>query len=274
MRHVLQLTNRIGMHASCLYIKPTGTLLVLLHTQRAAALLAHNLSELALHVHSAERAEGAEDEGAEDEGVEEVWRGWRGVLEMLDAHEQSESESDEPMLYGSAVLQFAANTSRTQSAHGDVTLRLRNASVRVALESMQSGWYIAAVDAYTSIVAAGTVVEILACLQQIAHAHSNASLGKVSALGLAMVALLDSYLCLAHFTAALLADATFSSFISVAMLKFVLFSFLEVRYMLVTWRIQNAQSFAERDLRQRLSNRYAAFCMFRFVSLRFASNGN
>eukprot|EP00913_Durusdinium_trenchii_P006981 g6566.t1 len=92
--------------------------------------------------------------------------------------------------------------------------------------------------------------------------EEHATVTKLSALGIAMQALMDAYDSFLHLSVAAPVQVLNTySFAVVSMLKFSLFALVEIRYLLLIWRHQNQHMFAEgwEAVRQELSRVYAQF---------------
>ncbi|CAK9099728.1 Transmembrane E3 ubiquitin-protein ligase FLY1 (Protein FLYING SAUCER 1) (RING-type E3 ubiquitin transferase FLY1) [Durusdinium trenchii] len=108
-----------------------------------------------------------------------------------------------------------------------------------------------------------TLLQLRSFLSQMRyHEEEHATVTKLSALGIAMQALMDAYDSFLHLSVAAPVQVLNTySFAVVSMLKFSLFALVEIRYLLLIWRHQNQHMFAEgwEAVRQELSRVYAQF---------------
>lgn len=108
-----------------------------------------------------------------------------------------------------------------------------------------------------------TLLQLRSFLSQMRHhEEEHATVTKLSALGIAMQALMDAYDSFLHLSVAAPVQVLNTySFAVVSMLKFSLFALVEIRYLLLIWRHQHQHMFAEgwEAVRQELSRVYAQF---------------
>mmetsp|Transcript_30041 Transcript_30041/g.70003 ORF Transcript_30041/g.70003 Transcript_30041/m.70003 type:complete len:567 (-) Transcript_30041:118-1818(-) len=81
-----------------------------------------------------------------------------------------------------------------------------------------------------------TLLEVRCFHAQMLHAEDAAGVAKVSAICIAMQAMMDAYSSFVHFFLGLSSGEMFNIIAVVALLKFVQFSLLEARYLLQIWR--------------------------------------
>jgi len=81
-----------------------------------------------------------------------------------------------------------------------------------------------------------TLLEVRCFHRQTRHTEDLPSIAKVSAIGMAMQAMIDAYSAFVHFFLGLSSGELFNIIAVVALLKFVQFSLLEARYLLQIWR--------------------------------------
>ncbi|KAF4733317.1 hypothetical protein FOZ62_026636, partial [Perkinsus olseni] len=107
-----------------------------------------------------------------------------------------------------------------------------------------------------------TILQIRFFLLQMQHGESNNGHAKVSLLCIGIQALMDAYDSLIHLFLGLSAQFMFNTFSVVALFKFILFSMLEVRYLLLVWRSRRQNQFNEGgmdSIRRELSWLYSRF---------------
>ncbi|EER04573.1 zinc finger protein, putative [Perkinsus marinus ATCC 50983] len=90
-----------------------------------------------------------------------------------------------------------------------------------------------------------TILQIRFFLLQMQHGDNNNGHAKVSLLCIGVQALMDAYDSLIHLFLGLSAQFMFNTFSVVALFKFILFSMLEVRYLLLVWRSRRQNQFNE-----------------------------
>ncbi|KAF4675802.1 hypothetical protein FOL47_007228 [Perkinsus chesapeaki] len=107
-----------------------------------------------------------------------------------------------------------------------------------------------------------TILQIRFFLLQMQHGESNNGHAKVSLLCIGIQALMDAYDSLIHLFLGLSAQFMFNTFSVVALFKFILFSMLEVRYLLLVWRSRRQNQFNDGgmdSIRRELSWLYSRF---------------
>ena len=119
---------------------------------------------------------------------------------------------------------------------------------------------------YAAMVIAATAAQIYLVTRQTEHANTQAGAARMSLLSVGWQAVLDSYQCLLHLTAGIVADALFHAFSAAAFLQFALFSVFEMRVMLTIWKARRPngeQNWLEirRDLSALYSRFYGGFLL-------------
>lgn len=98
---------------------------------------------------------------------------------------------------------------------------------------------------YAVIMSIIAMLQIHFLVKQIQFSASQAGAAKISLISIGQQAIIDSYLCLVHLTAGIVAQSIFMSFATVAFFKLVLFSIFEMRYLLLIWKARRSAMFAE-----------------------------
>ena len=119
---------------------------------------------------------------------------------------------------------------------------------------------------YAAMVIGATAAQIYLVTRQTEHAGAQAGAARMSLLSIGWQAVLDSYQCLLHLTAGIVADALFHAFSAAAFLQFALFSVFEMRVMLQIWKARRPngeQNWLEirRDLSALYSRFYGGFLL-------------
>ena len=119
---------------------------------------------------------------------------------------------------------------------------------------------------YAVMMIAVTAAQIYLVTRQTEHAGTQAGAARMSLLSVGWQAVLDSYQCLLHLTAGIVADALFHAFSTAAFLQFALFSVFEMRVMLQIWKARRPngeQNWLEirRDLSALYSRFYGGFLL-------------
>lgn len=113
---------------------------------------------------------------------------------------------------------------------------------------------------YAVMILFATSVQIYLITKQSEFSGTQSGLAKISLASIGWQAVLDSYQCLLHLTAGIVADPIFHVFSATAFLQFSLFSVFEMRLMLQIWksrRPNGEQNWLE--IRRDLSNLYSRF---------------
>jgi hypothetical protein len=119
-------------------------------------------------------------------------------------------------------------------------------------------WYgKARLYAYMMMVAG--CAQAYALVQQIESSPTQASMIRISLASVGLRAVIDSYYCLTHLTAAILVDKLFMPFGAVAMCYFVLFSILEMRLLVAVWRARRPHVQGWMELRVDIGAVYSRF---------------
>ena len=119
---------------------------------------------------------------------------------------------------------------------------------------------------YAAMVIAATLAQIYLVARQTEHAGTQAGAARMSLLSVGWLAVLDSYQCLVHLTAGIVAEPLFHAFGAAAFLQFALFSVFEMRLMLTIWKARRPggeQNWLEirRDLSALYSRFYGGFLL-------------
>lgn len=106
-----------------------------------------------------------------------------------------------------------------------------------------------------------TFLQMRCYFWQIAHTYEGLSAGRLSLTGIAMQALMDAYDSFLHLSLSAGSHFMFNMFAVVSVVKFIFFTLLEVRYLLITWRQCHREIFAEGwdAVRRELSRFYTFF---------------
>eukprot|EP01135_Chromosphaera_perkinsii_P004990 Nk52_evm34s307 gene=Nk52_evmTU34s307 len=99
--------------------------------------------------------------------------------------------------------------------------------------------YYSKIQLYTIMVVMICAVQIRLLLRQISHTSNQNRAARVSLITIGQQAILDSYISLLHLYAAIVFETVFNNLLTVAFLKFVLFSGIEMQYILLIWRAKN-----------------------------------
>ncbi|KAJ3190842.1 hypothetical protein HK101_008321 [Irineochytrium annulatum] len=91
---------------------------------------------------------------------------------------------------------------------------------------------------YTVVIWVTSVIEIILSMQQMQYSITPSALSKVSMVSIGMQTAIDAYMSMMHFAVGATSPPLFLPFIAAAFLKFVLFSIVEIRYMLEILRAQ------------------------------------
>jgi len=106
-----------------------------------------------------------------------------------------------------------------------------------------------------------TIIQMRCFLAQMRHTEEGTSIENLSIIGIAIQAFMDAYDSFLHLSISASSRHIFNSFAVISLLKFVLFSLLEVRYLLSIWRRRNHELFLEGwdAARQELARVYTRF---------------
>jgi len=116
---------------------------------------------------------------------------------------------------------------------------------------------------YGFFVIITSAILVYSLIQQMKNTKTQTAAAKISLLTIGQQAILDSYLCLIHLTAGIIADKVFNVFATIAFFKFVTFAIFEMRFLLIIWRAQRPQAFTGwNSVRRDLSMIYARFYGF------------
>lgn len=96
---------------------------------------------------------------------------------------------------------------------------------------------------YLAMMSSVTLAQMYILIAQIRSAQSQSAAIKISLLLVGGQALLDAYLCLLHTVWALTFGSFFKTFFTIALLKCILFSVLESRFLMYVWRAHHPQAF-------------------------------
>mmetsp|Transcript_75526 Transcript_75526/g.213979 ORF Transcript_75526/g.213979 Transcript_75526/m.213979 type:complete len:510 (-) Transcript_75526:120-1649(-) len=119
-----------------------------------------------------------------------------------------------------------------------------------------------------------TIFQIRFYLTQMRYTEDGPSAAKVSIVCVGMQALMDAYDSFLHLCLGLSAQYMFNTIAVVSLLKFVLFSLLEARYLLVIWRQRHLEAFNQgwAAMRRELSWLYSRFYGILVVGLLLVYN--
>ena len=88
------------------------------------------------------------------------------------------------------------------------------------------------------------LIQLYLLVLQLQQTDTPSSVSKISLVTIGWQAILDAYVCLAHLTTGIIAQSLFTAFATVAILKLVLFSVFEMRYLLLIWKARHPEEFA------------------------------
>ncbi len=93
------------------------------------------------------------------------------------------------------------------------------------------------------------------------HTDTDSSAMKVSVLTFALIAIFDSYDSLFHISLGFGLPDMFNSFAVISLFKFVVFTILQVRYLLTLWKARNREAFSQGwdSIRTEMSRLYVRF---------------
>lgn len=107
-----------------------------------------------------------------------------------------------------------------------------------------------------------TLFEIFITNNQISNTDTISKMAKLSQYFIAVQAALDSFLSIFHFIIGLQSSQVAQTFLIVALLKFILFTFFELRYMLLIWKSHNPADISVEDFRTEATKFYIEFYIF------------
>ncbi|CAK9194422.1 unnamed protein product [Sphagnum troendelagicum] len=125
--------------------------------------------------------------------------------------------------------------------------------------SVNVGVYFNKAVNYTLMITFISFLQALFLIQQMERSNTQLGAMKVSLLMIGQQAIMDAYLCLLHLTAGILVESLFNAFAMAAFFKFVIFSMLEMRYLLAIWKAQRPAASGEgwETMRRELSVLYS-----------------
>jgi len=89
-----------------------------------------------------------------------------------------------------------------------------------------------------------TMVQMWCFISQMRYTDEGPSAARLSIIGITVQALMDAYDSFLHLSLTASSQYMFNTFAMISLTKFILFSLLEVRYVLTIWRCQNREIFA------------------------------
>lgn len=107
-----------------------------------------------------------------------------------------------------------------------------------------------------------TLFEIYITNNQITTTDTISKMAKISQYYMAIQAALDSFLSIFHFIIGLQSSQVAQTFLIIALLKFILFTFFELRYMLLIWKSHNPPDISMEDFRTEATKFYIEFYIF------------
>ncbi|KAH6796540.1 RING/U-box superfamily protein [Perilla frutescens var. hirtella] len=113
----------------------------------------------------------------------------------------------------------------------------------------------------TSVNVEISFLEVLLLNQPMEHSNTQSGAAKVSLLMIGHQTIMDAYLCLLYLTAGILVESLFNAFATTAVFKFVVFSIIEMRYLLAIWKANKPTNNGENweAMRRELSVLYSRF---------------
>jgi hypothetical protein len=124
---------------------------------------------------------------------------------------------------------------------------------------------------YSIMANALAILQMRCYLLQMRHTEEGPSAAKVSVICIALQALMDAYDSFLHLCLGLSTQYMFNAVAIVALFKFIVFSLLEARYMLIIWRQRRREVFDEGwdAVRRELSWLYSRFYGVLIIGLIF-----
>eukprot|EP00005_Dracoamoeba_jomungandri_P000752 CAMPEP_0174256468 /NCGR_PEP_ID=MMETSP0439-20130205/5695_1 /TAXON_ID=0 /ORGANISM="Stereomyxa ramosa, Strain Chinc5" /LENGTH=326 /DNA_ID=CAMNT_0015339087 /DNA_START=156 /DNA_END=1133 /DNA_ORIENTATION=+ len=110
--------------------------------------------------------------------------------------------------------------------------------------SIQFATYYRKATNYVIMVTLMSCIQIYVLIKQMESTSTQASAAKVSLLTIGAQAVMDSYLSLIHLTAGIVVESVFNPYATASFVKFVLFSFFEMSYLLLIFKARNPATFA------------------------------
>ncbi|KAG2501783.1 hypothetical protein HYH03_000283 [Edaphochlamys debaryana] len=142
------------------------------------------------------------------------------------------------------------------SPNCDLVLRFNSSSVHLERYFRQA-------MRYSVLIATVTISQIVLSVGQMEASSTPAAAARMSLFGTTLQAIMDAYQCLLHLTGALVVDALFGAFASIAFLQFILFAVFEMRQTLLVWRAQRTSGTGGNDgfwsIRRDMSAVYTRF---------------
>lgn len=104
---------------------------------------------------------------------------------------------------------------------------------------------------------------------QIVQSSSQSSLSRISVLSIGLQTIMDAYLTLFHMVAGMVQVNAFSSFATTSFVQLVLFSVLEMRFMLMIWKARHQDAFSGgwESVRREVGALYCRFYLFLIAGL-------
>ena len=143
-------------------------------------------------------------------------------------------------VWGKLIYGFVAGNGNDQSSSRSDSCS--NLNLGIFANGLILEDYYTKVKMYTFMVVAICVVQIRLLLRQISYTSNQNRAARVSLITIGQQAILDSYISLVHLYAAIVFETVFHTLLTAAFLKFVLFSGIEMQYILLIWRAKNPNS--------------------------------
>eukprot|EP00929_Paragymnodinium_shiwhaense_P083978 TRINITY_DN44889_c0_g2_i1.p1 TRINITY_DN44889_c0_g2~~TRINITY_DN44889_c0_g2_i1.p1 ORF type:complete len:581 (+),score=107.71 TRINITY_DN44889_c0_g2_i1:109-1851(+) len=194
-----------------------------------------------------------------------------------DDTEQSDSQSQGSLLRGSMPTVTPEPDAMPPRLEGDIVSAdcgFRLGFIVEGLNLQRIGYKVMSYSIWSNTI---TAIQIRCFVLQIKHTEDGTSAGRLSMVGIALQALIDGYDSFLHLSLSAQSSHVFNTFAVVSLFKFFLFSLLEVRYLLMIWRVRHRDVFAEgweavrRELARVYSRFYGAFIAGLVIMANFLS---
>merc|ERR1712194_843793 len=141
--------------------------------------------------------------------------------------------------------------------------------LRVSLRSINVQHIEEQVSHYALWVCILTMIQVRCFSSQMRYTEDGPSAAKLSMLGVAMQALMDAYDSFLHLALTSTTNSSFNTFAIISLSKFVLFSLVEVRYVLIIWRCKNREAFSAgwEEVRRHIAKLHSNFYSALFTGL-------
>eukprot|EP00474_Spongospora_subterranea_P010628 CRZ11086.1 hypothetical protein [Spongospora subterranea] len=148
---------------------------------------------------------------------------------------QGSLNSDQPTIIGAFL---------SPSCHFNLT---------TVLSVAKTNFFVDRASRFAIVASSATIVQMLMTLEQV---QTGTNLSSISLLTIAILALLDSYMCVVHVALGMRVPDLWLSFIILTMIEFLLFSVFQVRLIFSVWKSNNRMQFdsASQDDRRHMIN--------------------